>query len=124
MGIHQIVVKPLGPQTIHGSYLQIVQASGQPALGILAQGLGAWRALLHRDVGQGDADGRQDAGIPVHKDGDHAQISGDGAGMLGAGAAKDRQHVGRRIVPLHLGQGPDGAAHGFVGHPHKAQGDL
>jgi hypothetical protein len=53
------------------------------------------------DLCQADANCRENAGIPVDKDGPDAQGRSDRAGVLSAGAAKARQHVLCDVVSLH-----------------------
>ena len=60
----------------------------------------------------------------MDEDGLHAQGASNSASVLPSGPPKACECVRGYIVPLHLGQGPDGAAHGLICHLDESHGNL
>ena len=60
----------------------------------------------------------------MDEDGLHAQGASNGTSMLSPCPSKACECVRGHIVPLHLCQGPDGAAHGLIRHLDESHGNL
>ena len=99
-----------------------LQLGNDPAA-VLPHGRVRLLALVD-DVREGHAVGGQHGRVAVDEDLGDAEGLGDGDGVLAAGAAKGREAVLGRVVALGLGDGPDGARHGFVCDGEEAEGDF
>ena len=62
--------------------------------------------------------------VAVDKNCGDSQCRGDGAGVLGAGTAEGGQHMLLDVEAAHDRDLPDGAYHGFVGHPDESHGHV
>lgn len=75
-------------------------------------------------ISQADAHSRQDTGVSVDEDGLHAQGTSNSTSMLSSCPSKACECMRGRVIPLHLGQGSDGAAHGLIRHLDESHGNL